>query len=191
MRDFRRVRETCDGVARGAAINACQTLVVCGILPRPKDVSYSYCKNHAVINFQKIIQLKLAVIFSAFVFAPELWHVGAMILNLHVWPFSFCAKGCFYSSDASVPTLRHAPDRLHHKLLPQHTITMRLSGLLLAPLLALLSTVTGRSATGDRVLVVLEPSVVRDEYSRFWGSLKGQPSNLVSQPFWPSTLTSH
>ena len=35
-----------------------------------------------------------------------------------------------------------------------------------------------RSATGDRVLVVLEKQVVKEDYSKFWASLQGESSSL-------------
>jgi len=50
---------------------------------------------------------------------------------------------------------------------------MRPSSALFGAALTLLSSVLARSSTGDRVLVVLEPSINRDDYSKFWESLKG------------------
>jgi len=42
-------------------------------------------------------------------------------------------------------------------------------------LLALVSTVVeGRSATGQRVLVVVEHAINRADYSQFWDSLQGE-----------------
>ena len=38
-----------------------------------------------------------------------------------------------------------------------------------APLLAL-----ARSSTGDKVLVILDKDIAKDEYSKFWASLEGQ-----------------
>ncbi|KAK4686169.1 oligosaccharyltransferase complex subunit beta, partial [Tremellales sp. Uapishka_1] len=43
---------------------------------------------------------------------------------------------------------------------------------LLGSLLLLACVVVARSSTGDKVLVVLDPSVVKDEYSKFWESLQ-------------------
>ncbi|KAK8861744.1 hypothetical protein IAR55_002567 [Kwoniella newhampshirensis] len=56
---------------------------------------------------------------------------------------------------------------------------MRPTSLLATPLLALLGLVSGRSATGDRVLVVLEEAVSKDDYSKFWGSLKERGFELT------------
>jgi oligosaccharyltransferase complex subunit beta len=52
----------------------------------------------------------------------------------------------------------------------------------LASIVAFFGSAIARSATGDRVLVILEPSVARDEYSKFWGSLKGQLKTAFEAP---------
>lgn len=44
--------------------------------------------------------------------------------------------------------------------------------MLLMPFVALFGLVFARSATGDRVLVVLESAVTKDDYSQFWDSLQ-------------------
>lgn len=49
---------------------------------------------------------------------------------------------------------------------------MRAPSMLLMPFVALFGLVSARSATGDRVLVVLESAVIKDDYSQFWDSLK-------------------
>lgn len=53
---------------------------------------------------------------------------------------------------------------------------MRLPISLIAAVSALLSATLGlaRSSTGDRVLVILEKGISRDDYSKFWQSLEGQ-----------------
>ncbi|WVQ93730.1 hypothetical protein IAU59_000807 [Kwoniella sp. CBS 9459] len=58
---------------------------------------------------------------------------------------------------------------------------MRPSTFLLAPLvgLAALLSVSARSSTGDRVLVVLESSVKKDDYSKFWASLQERGFELT------------
>ncbi|OCF36217.1 oligosaccharyltransferase complex subunit beta [Kwoniella heveanensis BCC8398] len=58
---------------------------------------------------------------------------------------------------------------------------MRPSAFLLAPFvgLATLLSVSARSSTGDRVLVVLEPSVKKDDYSKFWASLQERGFELT------------
>lgn len=50
---------------------------------------------------------------------------------------------------------------------------------LLAPFLALLGLVNARSSTGDRVLVVLESSIDKEEYSKFWSSLTDRGFELT------------
>ncbi|WRT63892.1 uncharacterized protein IL334_000818 [Kwoniella shivajii] len=49
----------------------------------------------------------------------------------------------------------------------------------LAPFLSLLGLISARSSTGDKVLVVLEPSVQKDDYSKFWKSLKDRGFELT------------
>ncbi|WWC58336.1 uncharacterized protein I303_100876 [Kwoniella dejecticola CBS 10117] len=56
---------------------------------------------------------------------------------------------------------------------------MRVPSLLLGPLLALIGLVQARSSTGDRVLVVLETSVKKDDYSKFWKSLQDRGFELT------------
>ncbi|ORY22691.1 dolichyl-diphosphooligosaccharide--protein glycosyltransferase 48 kda subunit precursor [Naematelia encephala] len=56
---------------------------------------------------------------------------------------------------------------------------MRYPACLIAMALTLLGCAAARSATGDRVLVVLEPQVVKDEYSRFWSSLSDRGFELT------------
>ncbi|WVQ78931.1 hypothetical protein IAT38_001023 [Cryptococcus sp. DSM 104549] len=56
---------------------------------------------------------------------------------------------------------------------------MRSTATLLAPFLALLSVVSARSSTGDRVLVVLESAVDKDQYSKFWASLEERGFELT------------
>ncbi|WWD16332.1 hypothetical protein CI109_100758 [Kwoniella shandongensis] len=56
---------------------------------------------------------------------------------------------------------------------------MRTTSFFLAPFVALLGLVSARSATGDRVLVVLESAVSKDDYSKFWGSLKARGFELT------------
>ncbi|WVF66102.1 hypothetical protein IAT40_000841 [Kwoniella sp. CBS 6097] len=62
---------------------------------------------------------------------------------------------------------------------------MRPSSFLLAPfvglaaLLSLSVSVSARSSTGDRVLVVLEPSIKKDDYSKFWASLQERGFELT------------
>ncbi|ORX35326.1 putative dolichyl-diphosphooligosaccharide--protein glycosyltransferase 48 kDa subunit precursor [Kockovaella imperatae] len=46
-------------------------------------------------------------------------------------------------------------------------------------LVSSLSSVNARSATGDRVLVVLEPKVVKEDYSKFWSSLEKRGFELT------------
>jgi oligosaccharyltransferase complex subunit beta len=43
----------------------------------------------------------------------------------------------------------------------------------------LLATVDAKSATGDRVLVVLEPALKQASYSNFWKSLEGMLARRV------------
>ncbi|OXG16308.1 oligosaccharyltransferase complex subunit beta [Cryptococcus neoformans Ze90-1] len=56
---------------------------------------------------------------------------------------------------------------------------MRASSMLLMPFVALFGLVSARSATGDRVLVVLESAVTKDDYSQFWDSLKQRGFELT------------
>ncbi|ODO07875.1 hypothetical protein I350_03456 [Cryptococcus amylolentus CBS 6273] len=55
---------------------------------------------------------------------------------------------------------------------------MRLTASLL-PLLSLAALAAAKSATGDRVLVVLESAVARDDYSQFWASLEQRGFQLT------------
>ena len=50
---------------------------------------------------------------------------------------------------------------------------MRLLRLAVLALTACAEYTEARSATGDKILVVLESAVVKDDYSRFWSLLKG------------------
>ncbi|WWC85977.1 uncharacterized protein L201_000848 [Kwoniella dendrophila CBS 6074] len=56
---------------------------------------------------------------------------------------------------------------------------MRPTSLLLAPILSLIALVTARSSTGDRVLVVLDSNVKKNEYSQFWESLETRGYELT------------
>ncbi|WWC66748.1 uncharacterized protein I206_100653 [Kwoniella pini CBS 10737] len=56
---------------------------------------------------------------------------------------------------------------------------MRVTSLLLAPILTLIGLVQARSSTGDRVLVVLESSIKKDDYSKFWKSLQDRGFQLT------------
>ncbi|OCF73538.1 oligosaccharyltransferase complex subunit beta [Kwoniella mangroviensis CBS 8886] len=56
---------------------------------------------------------------------------------------------------------------------------MRPYSLLLALILSLVSLAAARSASGDKVLVVLEPSLKRDDYSKFWKSLQDRGFELT------------
>lgn len=50
---------------------------------------------------------------------------------------------------------------------------MRLPIPTLALIASILSVVTAKSSTGDRVLVVLESGIEKGDYSKFWKSLEG------------------
>lgn len=54
----------------------------------------------------------------------------------------------------------------------QEKTAMRTSSMLFMPFVAFFGLVSARSATGDRVLVVLESAVTKDDYSQFWNSLQ-------------------
>ncbi|WVR03633.1 hypothetical protein IAU60_000627 [Kwoniella sp. DSM 27419] len=56
---------------------------------------------------------------------------------------------------------------------------MKPSAFLLAPILGLVSLVAARSSTGDKVLVVLEPSIAKQDYSKFWASLEDRGFQLT------------
>lgn len=45
----------------------------------------------------------------------------------------------------------------------------------------LLSSVDAKSATGDRILVVLEPALKQGSYSHFWQSLEGRSSGFFEE----------
>jgi oligosaccharyltransferase complex subunit beta len=49
---------------------------------------------------------------------------------------------------------------------------MRLPISLIAIISSLLSFALAKSSTGDRVLVVLEKQINKDDYSKFWASLE-------------------
>jgi oligosaccharyltransferase complex subunit beta len=53
---------------------------------------------------------------------------------------------------------------------------MRLALSAVLSLLGLAGLSAARSSTGDRVLVILEPQLAKDDYSKFWASLKGESS---------------
>lgn len=61
---------------------------------------------------------------------------------------------------------------LNHLYKSQENATMRVPSMLLMPFVALFGLVSARSATGDRVLVVLESAATKDDYSQFWDSLQ-------------------
>lgn len=67
-------------------------------------------------------------------------------------------------------SLRSVP--LNAYIESQENAAMRVPSMLLMPFVALFGLVSARSATGDRVLVVLESAAIKDDYSQFWDSLQ-------------------
>lgn len=82
----------------------------------------------------------------------------------HLSPPSFAGQSPCCLSLRSIPLTTYIES--------QENATMRVPSMLLMPFVALFGLVSARSATGDRVLVVLESAATKDDYSQFWDSLQ-------------------